>query len=58
MRYRSNRGGDPFAKTMAHKPCLDAVVMADVGCDGPVEDMGVDLLDGSIAMKSAAFVNE
>ena len=43
---------------MAHKPCLDAVVMADVGCDGPVEDMGVDLLDGSIAMKSAAFVNE
>ena len=58
MRYRSNREGDPFAKTIAHKPCLDAEVMTDVGCNGPIEDTGVDVLVGSIAMKSAALVNE
>lgn len=57
-RYRSNREGESFAKTTAHKLGLDAAAIGDVGCNGLVEDMGVDLLHGSIAMKSAPFMND
>ena len=43
---------------MAHKSRLDAASIVDVGYEGPVEDIRVDVLDGSITMECTAFINE